>query len=87
MATLSEIAPDIFRISTFVPDFNLQFSQLLVRDDKPLLFHTGLRAMFAAGRGSVAARSGDGKMGLQSLLRYASPASEQGSCLEAISFV
>ena len=54
MTTVSEIAPDLFRISTFVPDFNLQFNQFLVRDDEPLLFHTGPRAMFAAVRDAVA---------------------------------
>ena len=48
MTTVSEIAPDVFQISTFVPDFNLQFNQFLVRDDEPLLFHTGPRSMFAA---------------------------------------
>jgi hypothetical protein len=46
MTTVSEIAPDMFQISTFVPDLNLQFNQFLVRDDEPLLFHTGPRAMF-----------------------------------------
>ena len=46
MITVSEITPDMFRISTFVPDFNLQFNQFLVRDDEPLLFHTGPPAMF-----------------------------------------
>ena len=54
MTTVSEIAPDLFRISTFVPDFNLQFNQFLVRDDEPLLFHTGPRAMFAEVRAAVA---------------------------------
>lgn len=44
MTTVSEIAPDVLRISTFVPEFDLQFNQLLVRDDEPLLFHTGPRA-------------------------------------------
>jgi flavorubredoxin len=53
MAQISEIAPDIFRISTFVPDFNLQFNQFLVRDEEPLLFHTGLRALFPAVRDAV----------------------------------
>lgn len=46
MTTVSEIAPDMFQISTFVPDLNLQFNQFLVCDDEPLLFHTGPRAMF-----------------------------------------
>ena len=44
MMTVSEIAPDVFRMSTFVPDFNLQFNQFLVREDEPLLFHTGPRS-------------------------------------------
>ena len=44
MTTVSETAPDMFRISTFVPDFNLQFNQFLVRDDEPLLFHVGPRS-------------------------------------------
>ena len=54
MPKVSEIAPDLFRISTFVPDFNLQFNQFLVRDEEPLLFHTGPRAMFAQVRDAVA---------------------------------
>lgn len=43
--TTTEIAPDIFRICTFIPDFNLQFCQFLVRDDEPLLYHTGMNAL------------------------------------------
>jgi len=54
MPKVSEIAPDLFCISTFVPDFNLQFNQFLVRDEEPLLFHTGPRAMFAQVRDAVA---------------------------------
>ncbi|HWR54046.1 MAG TPA: hypothetical protein VN428_23250, partial [Bryobacteraceae bacterium] len=54
MATVTEIAPDVFRISVFVPEINLEFSHFLVRDDEPLLFHTGLRAMFPALRDEVA---------------------------------
>jgi flavorubredoxin len=46
MADVSEIAPDIFRISVFVPEFNLQFNHFLVRDEEPLLYHTGMRRMF-----------------------------------------
>jgi len=44
--TTTEIADDIFRISTFVPDAGLVFNQILVRADEPLLFHTGMRALF-----------------------------------------
>lgn len=54
MATLHEIADDVFRICTYVPDFNLQFCQFLVRDEEPLLFHTGMRGMFPDTRDAVA---------------------------------
>lgn len=54
MAHVTEIAPDLFRITTFVEPFNLQFSQFLVRDDEPLLFHTGPRALFAEVKAAVA---------------------------------
>jgi flavorubredoxin len=45
MATTTEIAPDVFRISVYAPWGDLQFNHFLIRDDRPLLFHTGLRAM------------------------------------------
>src|SRR3954466_11084606 len=53
MTRIDEIAPDIFRISTYVPDFNLQFNQFLVRDDEPLLFETGMKQMFPLVRDAV----------------------------------
>ncbi|HMS82639.1 MAG TPA: MBL fold metallo-hydrolase [Nitrospira sp.] len=54
MAKITEIAPDLFRITTFVEPYNIQFSQFLVRDDQPLLFHTGPRALFADVKAAVA---------------------------------
>jgi flavorubredoxin len=45
-STVNEVAPNIFRISTFIPEAGMQFSQFLVRDDEPLLYHTGMRALF-----------------------------------------
>ena len=54
MAHVTEIAPDLFRISTFIPEGNLQFNQFLVRDEQPLLFHTGMKALFPAVRDAVA---------------------------------
>src|SRR4030095_4514205 len=54
MAQITEVAPDVFRITTFVQPFNLQFSQFLVRDEEPLLFHTGPRMMFPAVKEAVA---------------------------------
>jgi hypothetical protein len=46
MVRTVEIAPDIYRISVYVPEINLEFSHFLVRDEEPLLFHVGLRGMF-----------------------------------------
>lgn len=46
MANTVEISKDVYRISVFIPEINLEFSHFLVRDDEPLLFHTGLRSMF-----------------------------------------
>ena len=43
---IDEVAPDLYRFSTYVPEINLQFNQFLVKDDEPLLFHTGMRNMF-----------------------------------------
>lgn len=51
---VTEIAPDVYRISTYVPEIDMQFNQFLVRDDEPLLFHTGHRAMFPLVRDAVA---------------------------------
>jgi flavorubredoxin len=53
MTAINEIAPDVYRISTFVPEANLQFNQFLVRDEQPLLFHTGMRSLFPLVREAV----------------------------------
>ena len=54
MTTINEIAPDLFRLSVYVPDFDMQFNHFLVRDEEPLLFHAGLKSMFPALRDAVA---------------------------------
>ena len=54
MSSVTEIAPDVYRISTFFPDIDLQFSQFLIKDDQPLLFHTGMKALFPVVRDAVA---------------------------------
>jgi flavorubredoxin len=49
--TVDEVAPEIYRISTFVPEIGptgFTFNQFLVNDDEPLLFHTGHRSMFSS---------------------------------------
>jgi flavorubredoxin len=54
MTDVTEIAPDVFRISTFHPDFGIQFNQFLIKDDEPFLMHTGMRRMFTTTRDAVA---------------------------------
>ncbi len=54
MTQITEIASDVFRISTFMRDADLQFNQFLVRDDEPLLFHTGMKGLFPVVRDAVA---------------------------------
>jgi len=46
MVKIDEISEDIFRISIYVEDFDLQFNHFLVKDDDPLLYHAGMRKMF-----------------------------------------
>ncbi len=50
---IEEIAPDLYRISTYIPEINLQFNQFLVMDDEPLLFHTGMKGIFPLVREDV----------------------------------
>ena len=54
MAIVTQIAPDIFRISIYAPQIDLQFNHFLIKDEEPLLFHTGLKAMFPEVRDEVA---------------------------------
>jgi flavorubredoxin len=54
--TVDEIAPGIYRLSTFVPEVGpsgLTFNQFLLDDDEPLLFHTGHRSMFTGVRAAI----------------------------------
>ncbi len=46
MTNITEIAPDLFRLSIYVPELDMQFNHFLVRDEAPLLFHAGLKGMF-----------------------------------------
>jgi flavorubredoxin len=54
---IDEIAPDLFRISTPVAVIpgGFTFNQYLLRDEAPLLFHTGPRRMFPLVREAIAA--------------------------------
>jgi flavorubredoxin len=51
---IDEIAPDVYRLSTYIAKIDLQFNQFLVNDDEPLLYHTGLRGMFPLVRDAIA---------------------------------
>lgn len=55
---ITEIASDIYRLSTFVPEIaapaGFTFNQFLVLGDEPLMFHTGLRKMFRLNRDALA---------------------------------
>jgi flavorubredoxin len=53
MALTTEIAPNIYRISIFAQRANLQFNHFLVKDEEPLLYHAGLRGMYAEIREAV----------------------------------
>ena len=54
MTKVTEIAADVYSISTYVPASNLQFNQFLIKDNEPLLFHTGMKHMFPHIRDAVA---------------------------------
>jgi flavorubredoxin len=61
-SVVTEIAPQVYRISTFAPDFGIQFNQFLVADDEPFLMHTGMKKMFAATRDAVASVLDPGRL-------------------------
>ena len=46
MSEVHEIADGIYRISSFGPSAPVEFTQFLIKDERPLLFHTGPRALF-----------------------------------------
>jgi flavorubredoxin len=54
---IDEIAADIYRINTGinVPDVpgGFSFNQYLIKDDAPLVFHTGLRGLFPAVQAAI----------------------------------
>jgi flavorubredoxin len=52
--SVTEIAADCYRISTYIPEIDLQFNQFLIDDDEPLLFHTGMKVLFPTVREAVA---------------------------------
>jgi flavorubredoxin len=63
---IDEIAPDIYRLSTWIPDVappaGFTFNQFIVRGQEPFLFHTGMRQLFPLVSDAV-----DGVIGLKNL--------------------
>jgi len=43
---VDEVAPQIYRLSSYVEPANFTFNQYLINADEPLLFHTGGRQLF-----------------------------------------
>lgn len=50
---VTQVGPDLYRISLYVPDIDLQFNHFLVVDEQPLLYHAGLKGMFEPLRAAV----------------------------------
>jgi flavorubredoxin len=53
-AGVTEIAPGVYRLSAFHPDYGIQFNQFLIVDDEPFLMHTGFRRAFPVTLAAVA---------------------------------
>jgi len=53
MSRIHEIAPDVYRISFFMQEINLEFALFLVKDDEPVLFHTLMKGTFPMMREAV----------------------------------
>ena len=54
MSQITEIAPDVFKVTTFISEANLQFNQFLIKDEEPLLYHTGMRGLFPVVKEAIA---------------------------------
>lgn len=51
---VTEIASNIYRLSTYLSDANIVHNQFLINAEQPLLFHTGLRSLFPLVSAAVA---------------------------------
>jgi flavorubredoxin len=52
--TVAEVGPDIYKLTTYIPEIALQFSQFVLKDDEPVLIHTGMKALFPLVKDAVA---------------------------------
>ena len=53
-SNVTEVAANVYRISAFHPDYQIQFNQYLIKDDEAFLMHTGFKKMFEVTRAAVA---------------------------------
>jgi flavorubredoxin len=53
-SNVTEVAANVYRISTLHPDYQIQFNQYLIKDDEAFLMHTGFKKMFEVTRAAVA---------------------------------
>ncbi|MBX7170290.1 MAG: hypothetical protein K1X72_04980 [Pyrinomonadaceae bacterium] len=51
---VTEITEDVYQLSLYVPELDMNFNHFLVKDDEPLLFHTGMKSIFPLVREAVA---------------------------------
>jgi flavorubredoxin len=51
---VTEVGPDLYRISIFHPGYGIQINQYLLDDDEPFLMHTNFQKVFPASREAVA---------------------------------
>jgi len=50
---VTEVTTDVYRISTFIGELNMQFNQFLIVDDEPLLIHTGMNQLYSSIKAAV----------------------------------
>jgi flavorubredoxin len=51
---ITEIAANVYRISTFASDYGIQINQFLIDDDEPFLMHTVFKKLFPVTHDAVA---------------------------------
>ena len=54
MAQVEKIIDGIYRISSTIPEFPVNFNQFLIDDERPVLIHTGMHQLFEDVRKAVA---------------------------------
>ena len=72
MVRVDEIVDGIYRISTTIPleDYDFQFNQFLIDDERPALIHTGMYPMYDDVRAAVGEIVDPGKLGYVVLLHF-----------------